>query len=82
VAGGLTLALPVGDLIDPAVEGARLRKEIAKLDGTLRALSYKLENKGFLDSAPAEVVAETRERLATETARRARLAEALAAIGA
>jgi valyl-tRNA synthetase len=82
VAGGLTLALPVGDLIDPAVEGARLRKEIAKLDGTLRALSHKLENKGFLDSAPAEVVAETRERLATETARRARLAEALAAIGA
>lgn len=73
-----TLVLPLGDLIDPAAEGARLAGEVAKLDKEIKGLDAKLASADFTAKAPAEVVADIRARLEAATARRARLAGALA----
>ncbi|WP_299443356.1 valine--tRNA ligase [uncultured Rhodospira sp.] len=76
-----TLILPLADVIDLDAERARLSRDIAKQDGDIDKLSKKLSNEGFLEKAPAEVVAENRERLADLEATRDRLKEALARIG-
>jgi valyl-tRNA synthetase len=66
--GGVPVAItPVGELflvveIDAAAEGERLNKEIAKLETDLGATEAKLNNKSFVDRAPATVVAEHRQR--------------------
>ena len=47
---------------DKAAERERLGKEIAKLEKELEATERKLTNQSFVDRAPAEVVAEHRQR--------------------
>jgi valyl-tRNA synthetase len=47
---------------DKEAEGHRLNKEIAKLEDELRTVESKLENKSFVDRAPAAVVEEHRQR--------------------
>jgi valyl-tRNA synthetase len=47
---------------DKEAEGRRLNKEIAKIEGELRTVESKLENKSFVDRAPATVVEEHRQR--------------------
>ncbi|HGG04279.1 MAG TPA: hypothetical protein ENK28_02380 [Aliiroseovarius sp.] len=72
-----TFALPLGDIIDLDAEKARLAKEIAALDAEAAKLAKKLANEQFLAKAPAQVVAEQKERLKETQDRRARLALAL-----
>jgi len=76
-----TVILPLADVIDLDAERARLSRDITKQDGEITKLSKKLSNQGFLAKAPAEVVAENRERLADLEATRDKLKEALARIG-
>ncbi|SDD71636.1 valine--tRNA ligase [Rhodospira trueperi] len=76
-----TVILPLADVIDLDAERARLSRDIAKQDGDIAKLAKKLSNEGFLAKAPAEVVAENRERLSDLEATRDRLKEALARIG-
>ncbi|MQX36409.1 valine--tRNA ligase [Roseospira navarrensis] len=76
-----TVILPLADVIDLDAERARLSRDVAKQDGEIAKLAKKLANEGFLAKAPAEVVAENRERLADLEATRDRLKEALARIG-
>jgi valyl-tRNA synthetase len=78
----LEIIMPLGGLIDVATETARINKDLAKADKDIATLARKLENADFLSRAPEEVVAEQRARLDEEQARRQRLAEALATIGA
>ena len=59
-----TLVLPLADVIDIALEQARLKKEMEKLKGEIGKLDKKLSNDQFLAKAPSEVVEEQRERLA------------------
>ena len=73
-----TIVLPLAGVIDVAAEKARLDKELGKLDPEIVKYEKKLSNAGFLAKAPAEVVAQQKERLEGLKADRAKLDEALA----
>ena len=82
VVGPVTVVMPLGGLIDPATEKARITKDIAKVEKDIGGLEKKLSNADFIAKAPEEVVAEQRGRLADEQSRRARLLEALVVLDA
>jgi valyl-tRNA synthetase len=54
--GGTELIVPLEGLIDVAKECARLRSELSWLEKQLAALDARLENPGFLQRAPSNVV--------------------------
>jgi valyl-tRNA synthetase len=56
------IAVPLEGLIDFEVERTRLGNQIAKLTEEKDRLSAQLSNANFVDRAPAEKVAELRER--------------------
>ena len=72
-----TLVLPLGDVIDVAAERSRLEREIAKLDGEIIRIDKKLANEQFTARAPAEVVAENRDKRAEYEQSRSKLSEAM-----
>jgi len=76
--GGATFGLPLADIIDVEAEKARLEKNIAKLGKELGGLRGRLKNPKFVESAPEEVVEETRDNLAAREEEEAKLKEALA----
>ncbi|MFN3629789.1 MAG: valine--tRNA ligase [Casimicrobiaceae bacterium] len=63
VVGAFRLQLEIK--VDPAQERARLDREIARLEGEIARATAKLANPAFADKAPAAVVTQERERLAT-----------------
>ncbi len=78
-----TVVLEIADLIDASEEVARLDKQLGKLTGEITGLEKRLGNEAFVAKAPAEVVAEQRERLADLQGTRDKLSlarEQLAAI--
>jgi valyl-tRNA synthetase len=77
VLGEATFCLPLGDLIDIAVEAARLRKEVAKAEDEIGRIDKKLNNPQFVAKAAEEVVAGEREKRAELLAVRDRLSVAL-----
>ena len=62
VVADMQVYVPLAGVIDLDAEQRRLTKEIGKFEGLLRGLGAKLDNKGFLDNAPAEVVDRERSR--------------------
>ncbi len=77
VEGGL-FALPLEGVIDIAAEQARLAKTLEKLEKDLNGLRGRLSNPKFVDSAPEEVVEETRELMAQKDDEAGKLKAALA----
>ena len=77
VEGG-TFALPLADVIDIDEEKTRLEKSLQKLNKELGGLRGRLSNPKFAESAPPEVVEETRENLAAREEEEAKLKAALA----
>ena len=76
VAGG-TFGLPLADVIDVDAEVARLEKTLGKLAKELGGLRGRLKNPKFAQSAPPEVVEETRINLALREEEEAKLNAAL-----
>ena len=77
-----TVILPLAGHIDIAQEQARLRKELAKLDGEVEKINRKLDNQSFVAKAPPEVVEEQRERVEEFGLARGKVLEALERIAA
>jgi valyl-tRNA synthetase len=74
---GATFALPLAGLIDVAAEKSRLEKSLQKLAKELGGMRGRLNNPKFLESAPDEVIAETKENLAARQEEETRLKTAL-----
>ncbi|CAN5154593.1 valine--tRNA ligase [soil metagenome] len=64
--------------IDVAAEGARLSKEITRREGEIASIQAKLGNESFVARAPAQVVAQEKERLANSSATLDKLREQFA----
>ncbi|HEY8509764.1 MAG TPA: valine--tRNA ligase [Steroidobacteraceae bacterium] len=62
--GEMTLLVPMAGLIDAKAEIERLNKRLAKTTQELEKARRKLANDNFVRNAPAEVVAQERERIA------------------
>ncbi|MCX7644357.1 MAG: class I tRNA ligase family protein, partial [Rhodobacteraceae bacterium] len=75
---GAAFALPLEGVIDVAAEKARLARSLERLEKDLGGLRGRLANPKFLDSAPEEVVEETREKLEQGEDEAGRLRSALA----
>ena len=74
---GATLGLPLADLIDVAAEKGRLEKALAKLEKETAGLRGRLSNPKFVESAPEDVVDETRANLAQREEEAGKLRAAL-----
>jgi valyl-tRNA synthetase len=64
VIGGTEVYLPLGDLIKPAEERARLTKEARKVEQELSRIQKKLANSEFLGKAKEEIVEKERAKSA------------------
>ncbi len=72
------LYMPLGELVDLAVEKARVEKEIAKLKGEISRGEGMLNNAGFLAKAPEKLVTAERDKLAANKELLAKLIAKLA----
>ena len=75
VEGG-TFCLPLADVIDVGAEKARLEKTLARLEKEMGGLKGRLSNPKFVESAPEDVVEDTRAQLAQKEDEAAKLAAA------
>ena len=75
---GSVAALPLEGVVDLAAEVARLKKEQGKAQGEIKKIDAKLGNADFVARAPEEIIEENRERREAESARLAKVEEALA----
>lgn len=67
VVRNVELMVSLDGLIDIEAEKTRINGEIQRLEGFLKSVQAKLSNAGFVDRAPAEVVANERQKLADAT---------------
>jgi valyl-tRNA synthetase len=77
VVRGEVAALPLKGVIDLVAEGARLQKEMAKVDADIKRVDAKLGNPDFIARAPQEILDLERERREEAETRRAKIDEAL-----
>ena len=75
------LYLPLAELVDLEKEKARIQKELDKNRKELDKLETKLNNPGFVNKAPAQVVEAERERAGKLKALLVKLEESAAALG-
>ncbi len=63
VLDGATVILPMAGMFDQAAERANLEKQKAQAETQIESLERQLNNEGFTSRAPAEKIAEARDRL-------------------
>jgi valyl-tRNA synthetase len=73
-----TLFVPLEGLVDFAAEKKRLEKELASAQKDIEFFEKKLGNESFVSKAPAEVIAEQREKLAAAKQKRDTVEKSLA----
>lgn len=78
---GVTLILPVADVIDIDQEKERLQKEIKRLDGEIQRVVQKLANENFVSRAPDEVINEQKEKKQHYEEAKSKLDQALKQLG-
>jgi valyl-tRNA synthetase len=78
VVRGAEILVPLLGVIDLEAERRRLEKEIRKVMKEREACEKRLQNPGFIDRAPAEVVAKERERLTEHSEKLTKLEASLA----
>ena len=64
---GADIYIPFDELVDIKQEIERLAKEEARLEGELKRVNGMLSNERFMSKAPAEKVAEEKDKLAKYT---------------
>jgi valyl-tRNA synthetase len=69
--------LPLEGLIDHEAERAKQRKSLADFERQIGSLETKLQNEAYVSRAPAEVVAQTRAKLAELKSQRAAVSSLL-----
>jgi len=75
------LYLPLEGVVDPETERKRLAAEIVKVQAEIKKVQGKLASETFVQNAPAEVVAEHRQREEDWKNRLAALTEAKESLG-
>ncbi len=81
VVGDATVYLPMGDVVDLAVERQRLGGELTESRDEVTRLEELLGNERFSSRAPEEVVERERQRLTTAQERSERIEELLGQLG-
>jgi len=77
---GGELVIPLEGVIDVERERARMRAEIERLDGLVRAVEGRLANEKFVSNAPDEIVQKERDKAAQLGDQAAKLREKLAGL--
>jgi valyl-tRNA synthetase len=81
VVEGVSLLVPLAELVDPQKERERLQRELKKLDKDLTSVERKLQNQDFLARAPSAVVDQERARQHELGQTKAQLEAALKRLG-
>jgi valyl-tRNA synthetase len=81
VALGVSLLVPLAQLVDPQKERERLQRELKKLDKDLTGVERKLQNQDFLARAPGALVEQERIRQRELGQTKAKLEAALERLG-
>jgi len=76
-----TIYLPLEGIIDAATEAKRLDGEIRKVEAEIEKVAKKLSSETFVQNAPAEVVADHRQRQQDWLSKLAELQKARASLG-
>jgi valyl-tRNA synthetase len=76
-----TIYLPLEGIIDAATEAKRLDGEIQKVEAEIEKVAKKLSSETFVQNAPAEVVADHRQRQQDWLAKLAELQKARLSLG-
>jgi len=77
VVAGITICLPLGELIDVAAERARLTKECDKTTREVEKIHDRLANQQFIANAREDVIEQARAKLAEMQERQTKLTHAL-----
>ena len=72
------LFIPLGDLVDFDKEIARLNKELANIEKEIERAKGKLSNPGFVNKAPAQLVAAEKDKLEANEKKAASLVSRIA----
>jgi valyl-tRNA synthetase len=78
--GAMKVELDLSGTVDVAAERARLEKDLVTAQKDMKTAEVKLSNEGFMAKAPANVVAEIKERMAATSADIERITAQLAAL--
>ncbi len=78
--GAMKVELDLSGTVDVVAERARLEKDLATAQKDMKTAEVKLSNEGFMAKAPANVVAEIKERMAATSADIERITAQLAAL--